>query len=490
MSTPEDSARTAAAPADRSAPSSPDGRTAAPGTAPSSSAPARPRGSDAPALSARVQVPQFAGGASARLVAPDTWWVGADDKRLAMFENAFPLTHGMAYNSYLIMDEKVVLVDTIDRAVSGQFFQNLAAVLGGRPVDYVVMDHAEPDHSATLGQVQERWPRARLVCTGLAAKFAGQFFGPEILDRCRVVKEGDVLRTGRHELSFVEAPWVHWPEVMMSLDSTTGVLFSADAFGTFGALDGNVFADQMDAESPARMAEYRRYYANIVGKYGPHVARALEKVAGLHVSMLCPTHGPLWRRDLGAIVGKYATWASYRPEDQAVAIFCASIYGGTESAANMLAARLSAAGVSDMRVYDVAKTHPSHLLAEVFRCSHLVFAGVTYNNGMFTAMRNLLADMSDHHVQSRRVSIIENGTWHANSGNLMRQALSAMPDMVEVGRSVTLKSTVDSRAAEEIDALALSIAASLRGDTQGARETRLSDPLPPADTASGASKKH
>ncbi len=443
-----------------------------------------------PVLSARAGVPQFAGGASARLIAPDIWWVGAGDKRLALFENAFPLTHGMEYNSYLIVDEKVVLVETIDRAVSGQFFENVSAVLGDRPVDYVVMNHAEPDHSATLGQVLARWPGARLVCTGLGAKFAGQFFTPELLERCVIAKEGDALLTGRHALTFVEAPWVHWPEVMMSLDVATGVLFSADAFGTFGALDGNVFADQMGGiDDDSRLAEYRRYYTNIVGKYGPYTSRALDKLASADVAMLCPTHGPVWRRDLDRIIGKYATWASYRPEDRAVAIFCASIYGGTESAANMLAARLSAAGVSDVRVYDVANTHSSYLLAEAFRCSHLVFASVTYNNGMFSAMRNLIADMGEHHMQARHVSFIENGTWHANSGKLMRQALAAMPDMVEVGEAVTLKSTVSPESAARIDALAISIAASLRGDAAGAHETRLSDPLPPVDTASGASRK-
>jgi flavorubredoxin len=446
-------------------------------------------GAAAPVLSARAGVPQFAGGASARLIAPDIWWVGAADKRLALFENAFPLTHGMEYNSYLIVDEKVVLVETIDRAASGQFFENISAVLGDRPVDYVIMDHAEPDHSATLGQVLARWPNARLVCTGLGAKFASQFFTPDLLERCIIAKEGDVLVTGRHALEFVEAPWVHWPEVMMSLDVATGVLFSADAFGTFGALDGNIFADQMGGIAADRLAEYRRYYANIVGKYGPYTAKALDKLASSNVAMLCPTHGPMWRTDLDKIIDKYRHWATYKPEDQAVAIYCASIYGGTESAANMLAARLSAAGVPDVRVYDVASTHTSYLLAEAFRCSHLVFASVTYNNGMFSAMRNLLAEMSEHHMQGRHVSFIENGTWHANSGKLMRAAVSAMPDMIEVGESVALKSTVSPESAAKIDALAIAIAASLRGDEEEAHETRLSDPLPPVDTTSGASRK-
>lgn len=446
---------------------------------------------DAPALADRTAVPSFAGGSSARRIAPDVWWVGASDRRLALFENAHPLENGIAYNSYLIVDEAVVLIDTIDRAVSGQFFENLETVLAGRAVDYVVVNHMEPDHSASLGQVLARWPRATVVCTGLAAKFVGQFFDDGLRGRCVAVAEGDALVSGRHALSFVEAPWVHWPEVMMSFDHATGLLFSADAFGTFGALDGNIFADQMGVpDDERRTAELRRYYANIVGKYGPHVQRALAKVAALPVAALCPTHGPVWRRDLGFAIEKYGRWAAYEPEDRAVAIFCASVYGGTESAANMLAAELSAAGVDDVRVYDVAKTHESYLVAEAFRASHLVFASVTYNNGVFTAMRDLIADLGDHHLQHRHVSFVENGTWHATAAALMRAAVSAWPDMTEVGQAVSLRSTVSARTAGEIKALAGAIAASLRGDVAHADETRLSDPLPPVDATSGASVRH
>ena len=443
-------------------------------------------GTSARALATKAPEPSFVGGSSARLVAPDTWWVGASDKRLALFENAYPLTSGVAYNSYVILDEKTVLVDTVDRAVYGQFFENLAAVLDGRPLDYVVVNHMEPDHSAALGQVLSRWPEAMVVCTGLAAKFIGQYFSPELRDRCIAAAEGDVLVCGRHALAFVEAPWVHWPEVMMSYDAATGVLFCADAFGTFGAHDGNIFADQVGfTTDPARLAEARRYYCNIVGKYGPHVSKVLQKAAGLDITVLAPTHGPLWRQDLGWIIGKYAKWASYEPEDRAVAIFCASVYGGTENASNMLAAQISAAGVPDVRVYDVSKTHRSELLAEAFRCSHLVFASITYNNGMFTPMRDLLADLADHHLADRRVSFIENGTWHANSGKLMREAVQKMPGMVEVGGSVALKSTVNGQAAEAICELAEAIVASLGGDASA--ETQLSEPLS-IDTASGASK--
>ena len=439
------------------------------------------------ALTQRCPIASFVGSANVRRIAPDIWWVGASDKRLALFENAYPLANGVAYNTYLLIDEKVVLIDTIDRAVSGQFLENLEALLGGRAIDYVVVNHMEPDHSASLGQVLARWPQAQVVCTGLAAKFVGQYFDEAARARCLAVAEGDCLITGRHALSFVEAPWVHWPEVMMSYDVATGVLFSADAFGAFGALDGNIFADQMDCvHDKGWLDEARRYYCNIVGKYGPHVQKVLAKAATLDIKTLCPTHGPVWRRDLSWIIDKYSKWAGYEPEDTNVVIFCASVYGGTENAASILAAKLSAAGISGVRVYDVSKTHRSTCLAEAFRCSHLVFASITYNNGIFTSMRDLLADLADHHLVSRHVSFIENGTWHANSGKLMHEMVATMPDMVEVGSTITLKSTVSSEAVERLGALADAIAASLKGDAS--HDTRLSDPLPMVDTASGASK--
>ena len=434
------------------------------------------------ALTEKRRTDLFVGGSAARLVAPDTYWVGACDSRLAQFENAYPLDHGIAYNSYLIVDdEQVVLVDTADKAVSAQFFENVAAVLGDRPVDLVVVNHMEPDHSASLGRVLRLYPQAKVLCTPLAAKFIGQFFDADVRARCITVLEGDTVETGRHQLTFVEAPWVHWPEVMMTFDTSTKTLFSADAFGVFGALDGNIFADQVDFRG-AWLSEARRYYCNIVGKYGPYVQDVLKKAAALGPELVCPAHGPLWREGFDWFAGKYDLWSSYKPEDQAVAVFCASVYGGTENAANMLAAKLSAAGVGGVRVYDVAKTDKSYLVAEAFRASHLVFASVTYNNGVFTAMRDLIADLADHHLRDRHVSFIQNGTWHAASGRLMAQAVAEMPGMTQVGDVVTLKSTVNDIAIGQLDALAAAIAASLAGDDS--RATVLSEPE--TDTATGA----
>ena len=417
----------------------------------------------------------FSGRANARQVAEDTWWVGASDKRIALFENAYPLEQGVAYNSYVLLDEQTVLFDTVDRSVTGQFFENLQAVLDGRTLDYLVVNHMEPDHSFAVSQVLSRFPEAKVVCTAAAATLIQQFFGLDVSDRLITAAEGDTLTTGKHTLAFVEAPMVHWPEVMMTFDATTGVLFSADAFGTFNALDGNIFADQVNFTTDDKwLAEARRYYCNIVGKYGQNVQDVLAKAATLDISMFCSTHGPIWREDLGWILDKYDKWSSYTPEDQAVAIFYGSIYGGTENAANILAAQLSEEGVENVKVFDVSKTHDSWLIAEAFRCSHLVFASATYNMGIFTNMKNFLNDLVAHNMQNRHVSFIENGSWSPASGQLMRDIVAQMPGMTEVGDMVTLRSTTSHDNVEELSAMAKAIAASLAGDDADATEGELS----------------
>ena len=411
----------------------------------------------------------FSGRANARQIADDLWWVGGSDKRIALFENAYPLEQGVAYNSYLLLDEQVALIDTVDRSITGQFFENLQAVLDGRTVDYLIVNHMEPDHSFAISQVLSRFPQAKVVCTAAAATLIQQFFGLDVSDRLITAAEGDTLSTGKHTLAFVEAPMVHWPEVMMTFDATNGVLFSADAFGTFNALDGNIFADQVNfTEDDKWLAEARRYYCNIVGKYGQNVQDVLAKAGTLDISMLCATHGPIWRQDLSWILDKYSKWSSYTPEDQAVAIFYGSIYGGTENAANILASKLSDAGVSNVKVYDVSKTHDSWLIAEAFRCSHLVFASATYNMGIFTNMKNFLNDLVAHNMQNRHVSFIENGSWSPASGQLMKDIVAQMPNMTEVGTMVTLRSTTSAENVGELDAMAQAIAASLSGDDSAA----------------------
>ncbi len=434
------------------------------------------------ALTVKAQDDMFVGGSAARKITEDIYWVGGSDKRLALFENHYPLERGVSYNSYVVVDDKVALIDTADKAVAGQFFENVDAVLNGRAIDYVVVNHMEPDHSYALGQVLARYPQAKVLCSPLAAKFIGQFFSAAEKARCITVLEGDTVELGKHELSFIEAPWVHWPEVMMTYDAVSGTLFSADAFGTFGALDGNIYADQVNF-ADEWLDDARRYYCNIVGKYGPYVQDVLKKAADLQLQRVCPAHGPIWRTDLGWYINKYNAWSTYEPEDNAVAIFCGSIYGGTENAANILASKLSAAGVRDVKVYDVSKTDVSYLVAEAFRCSHLVFASVTYNDGIFTKMRDLLEDLADHHMRNRHVSFVQNGTWHPHSGELMRELVAdKMPGMTMVGDVVTVKSAVNDCAIQQIDALAGAIAASLKGDDSQA--TQLSEAA--VDTVSGA----
>ena len=327
------------------------------------------------------------------------------------------------------------------------------------------------------------------MTTALAQAMIGQFFeGVDISDRVITAAEGDTLTVGAHTLAFVEAPMVHWPEVMVTFDATTGILFSADAFGCFGALDGNMYADQVNFKEKW-LDEARRYYCNIVGKYGPQVQDVLAKASTLDISMLCSTHGPIWREDLGWIIDKYDKWSSYTPEDEAVVIFYGSIYGGTENAANILASQLSQAGVNDVKVYDVSKTHGSYLIGEAFRASHLVFCSATYNMGIFTPMKNFLNDLVAHNMQNRKVSFVENGTWSPASGQLMQDIVATMPDMVQVGDLVTIRSTPNAANVEELTELAGAIAASLSGDESVGTAVATSDNAEPAAGTVEAAEK-
>ena len=396
-----------------------------------------------------------------RSVTDDLIWIGANDRQHPVFEAAHPIPRGMSYNSYLLLDEKTVLMDTVDRSVQTQFFENLDHALGGRPLDYVFVHHMEPDHAATLGDLMLRHPEATVVCSQKAIGLIRQFHHAdprEVLP----VKEGDTLCTGRHTFSFHEAPMVHWPEVVVSYDQTDKILFSADAFGTFGALNGILFADEVDFDRDW-MDEARRYYTNIVGKYGPQVQALLKKAAGLDIQMICPLHGPVWRKDLGYILDKYAKWAAYEPEVQGVLIAFASVYGGTETAANILACRLAELGVP-VEMYDVSVTHYSYVLSDAFKYSHIVFASTTYNNGIFVSMENLLHDIAHHALKNRKVALIQNGSWAPASGKLMAELLSGMKNMEVMEAPVTLKSALAPGQEAELEALAKLLAASVKGE--------------------------
>ena len=402
----------------------------------------------------------------------DLYWLGGSDRQLAKFENVFPIPRGVSYNAYLVLDEKTVLLDTVDKAVGERFFENLEFALAGRPLDYVVVNHMEPDHCATLGELLRRWPGAQVVANAKTVPMVSQFFDCDISNRAVVVKEGDTLCTGRHTFTFLMAPMVHWPEVMVTYDAADKVLFSADAFGTFGALNGNIFADQVNFERDW-LDDARRYYTNIVGKYGPQVLALLKKVEGLDVRMVCPLHGPIWRRDLGYLMDKYKKWASYQPEVRGVLIACASIYGGTETAAGILACRLAERGIP-VELYDVSVTHCSYVLSDAFKYSHIVFASATYNNGIFTPMEELLRDIAHHALQDRTVALIQNGSWAPASGKLMAQILGEMKNMELLEQTVTLKSALAPGQDQELEALADALAASVRGE-QEAPEQAVAD---------------
>lgn len=432
---------------------------------------------------------QFSRKANARQLTDDLWWVGASDKRIALFENVYPLTQGVAYNSYLLLDDDTVLFDTVDRSVVGQYFENIDAVLDGRDLNYLVVHHMEPDHSYAIAQVLHNYPNCKVVTSAMAAGMTQQFFGYDVSERLVTVTEGDQLVTGKHTLAFVNAPMVHWPEVIMSFDATTGTLFSADAFGSFNALDGNMYADQVNFQENW-LDEARRYFCNIVGKYGPQVQDVLAKAGTLDIAMVCATHGPVWRQDLGWFIDKYDKWSSYTPEDNGVVIFCGSIYGNTENAANILASQLSEAGVSNVKVYDISKTHVSWLIAECFRASNLVFAAPTYNMGIFTPMKNFLNDMVAHNLQNRCVSFIENGTWSPVSGQLMQDIVAQMPNMVKIGETITVRSGVTDENVAQLKDLAAAIALSIEtGGTEGTvLEPSATNADPAAGTMEGAEK--
>lgn len=394
-------------------------------------------------------------------VTDDLYWIGGSDRRLALFENVYPIPRGVSYNSYVLLDEKTVLLDTVDASISGLFFENLEYVLNGRTLDYLIVNHMEPDHCAVIGDVVRRYPDVKLVCNAKTVPMLKQFFNFPVEDRTVIVKEMDTLCTGKHTFAFVMAPMVHWPEAMVSYDTVDKILFSADGFGTFGAINGNLFADEVNFERDW-LDDARRYFINIVGKYGVQVQNLLKKAATLEIKMICPLHGPVWRENLGWFIEKYDTWSSYKPEDQAVMIAYASIYGNTENAAEILASKLADKGVKNIAMYDVSVTDPSVIVSESFRCSHLVFAAPSYNGGIFTKMETVLSELKAHSLQNRTVAIMENGTWAPVAGRQMREIFAGMKNIELLEEGVTIRSAVKEAQESSLEALAEKIASSLQ----------------------------
>lgn len=387
-------------------------------------------------------------------------WVGGSDRRLALFENLFPIPRGVAYNSYLILDEKTALIDTVDSSITRQFLENLFHVLNGRDLDYLVVNHMEPDHCANIEELMIRFPSLKVVGNAKTLAYIRQFYDMDLENRTLTVVENDTISLGRHTLRFYFAPMIHWPEVMMTYEESEKILFSADAFGSFGALNGNLFNDEVDFDRDW-LADARRYYSNIVGKYGPQVQTALKKLSGLEIRMVCPLHGPVWRSNLDYLLDKYAHWSSYEPEERTVALFYGSMYGDTENAVNILAAGLAESGVKNIMTYDISSTHVSTLIAEVFRCSHLVLAAPTYNNGIYPAMLNFLHDMKALNLQNRTFALIENGSWAPSSAKQMKALLGEMKNMQVLEPVVTIKSAVKEDSLSALEELKKNILASL-----------------------------
>lgn len=394
-------------------------------------------------------------------IAPCIYWVGGSDRRLELFENMFPLPNGVAYNSFLIMDEKTALIDTVDRSISQLYLENITHVLAGRELDYLVVNHMEPDHCAGIEEIVRRYPNVKLVGNKKTFQFMEQFYEMDMTSNYLEVNEGTELSLGSRTLRFYTAPMVHWPEVMMTYEISGGILFSADAFGSFGAFSGNLFADEMD---DIDIDEARRYYANIVGRYGSQVQALFKKLKGLGINMICSLHGHIWRgENIPFILDLYDKWSRYEPEKKGVVLVYASMYGNTENAIQALANKLAQRGIRDMRMYDVSKTHASYIISDLWKYSHAVLASPTYNLHLYFVMDALLKDISVLGLKNRKVSILGNHSWASAAMKSMKEQLEAMQSMELVGEPMDIRSSLKAVREPELDALADAICTSVMG---------------------------
>ena len=396
-----------------------------------------------------------------RKIAEDVFYVGASDRRLALFENIYPIDRGVSYNSYLVVDDKTILLDTVDHAVSREFLANVEAALQGRSLDYLVVNHMEPDHCSVIAEIVLRYPEVKVVGNAKTIQMIKQFYSFDVDKHAYLVKDGDTLTTGKHSFTFVFAPMVHWPEVMVAFDSSNGFLYSADAFGTFGALSGNLFADEYEFEKEW-LDDARRYYINIVGKYGAQVVNTLNKAASLPIKMILPLHGPIWRENISWFIGKYMTWASYKAEEKGLLIIYSSIYGNTADAMDILASRAADLGVRNIHMYDASKTDVSVLVSECFRYSTIVFASPTYNAEIFPKMEMLLIELKAHAFQNRDAVVIENGSWALSAGRKMTEMLTSMKDIRIIAPLLSIKSSLKAEQLEDMEKIASALAESVR----------------------------
>lgn len=376
-------------------------------------------------------------------------YIGVDDKTLDLFESQYVIPNGVSYNSYVILDEKVAVMDTVDKRASKEWMENLERALDGRTPDYLVVHHMEPDHAANIQNLAEKYPSMKIVSTAKAFDMINQFFEFDLADRKVVVKEKDTLELGAHTLTFLMAPMVHWPEVMVSYESAEKILFSADGFGKFGTLD----TDEDWA------CEARRYYINIVGKYGAQVQALLKKAAALDIAMICPLHGPILKENLGYYVEKYDIWSSYRPEDKGIVIAYASIHGYTEKAVKELAAMLEQKGEETVSLFDLSRCDMAEAIEDSFRYDRLIVACPTYDAGLFPCMLDFLHHLQMKNYQGRKVGIVENGSWAPMAGKKMRELLETLKNVEIVEPVVSIRSALNDKSRAVMEQLADAMAA-------------------------------
>ena len=377
-------------------------------------------------------------------ISKDIIYVGASDKNINLFEGQYVLENGMAYNSYLIKDKDYVIFDTVDERVTAQWLQKLSEELDGESPDYLIVSHMEPDHAYNIGILAEKYPDMKIVGNQITFNILSNFFDIDLSKRKVIVSEGDILDIGKHKLQFIMAPMVHWPEVMMTYDQTDKILFSADAFGKFGALDVD---EEWDCEA-------RRYYFGIVGKYGDQVQALLKKAEKLDIQTICPLHGPILKENLEHYIGKYQTWSSYEPEEDGIFIACSSIYGNTLKAANKLAEILREKKKKKVVVSDLTREDWAEAVEDAFRYSTLVVASSSYNMGLFPPMEHFLDYLKERNYQKRKVAIIENGSWAPSAGRCMKKMLQEMKNLDIIEPTITIKSTMNEQNVEEMNKLA------------------------------------
>lgn len=375
-------------------------------------------------------------------IAKDTFYIGVDDHDIDLFEGQYIVPNGISYNSYVIMDEKIAVMDTVDLRGEDEWFSKLSEVLGGRKPDYLVVSHMEPDHSGSILRLVKEFPDVTLVGNAKTFTFMSQFFNIDLTDKKLVVKEGDTLKLGGHELSFIMAPMVHWPEVMVTYDSSSKILYSADGFGKFGTLDTD----------EDWTCEARRYYMNIVGKYGAQVQALLKKFAARDIQTICPLHGPILKENLGYYIGKYDVWSSYMPEDKGIVIACASIHGNTKKAAYKLAEKLESKG-EKVSVFDLSRDDIAEAVEDAFRYDRLVLASPTYDGGLFPAMDMFLARLKSKGYKKRKVGFMENGTWAPMAAKHMRAIVETLQDIEIIEPVVTIRSALNDDSEKMMDEL-------------------------------------